>query len=153
MPLDYLEDPDLIGNLKAALGSAEKFASCLRGAVWSLVAAVLAPDQELADTDRVRAMVKSLAPERWYWSRLEIPFRAFLAELPGDQAHRQHEVGEWFSILDRTAKQAFDNCIQQFDTSSRVMRAAAIASQKLSRDLSPLLQSFKEYGDALATNR
>jgi len=153
LPLEYLSDPNLVGNLRTALGAAEEVADRLRSAVRFYAAAVLAPEPgQKPDAERVRALVGALAPERLYWSRLETPFRRFLIELPGDEAHRSGELTQWVRILDRTARQAFDNAVEQTETSARAMRAAVQARSMLIGGLSGTLKPFKETSNALAAS-
>jgi CRISPR system Cascade subunit CasA len=125
LPLVYLERPELVEQLKRALAIAEDGATkALRAAAWAGAAALLAANAEQKpDTDRVRAVVEALAPERLYWSRLERPFRELLVHLPGDAAHQDVCLRDWFrkTIRDE-AHQAYEQTLGRHD-SGRELKA------------------------------
>jgi CRISPR system Cascade subunit CasA len=139
LPLAYLGDRNLVAALKAALSIAEEMARALRSAAWLTGCVALAPDStRKADTDRVRAFVDALAPERLYWSRLEVRFRSFLLDLPGDgsQAHRSRQIEEWtLIVLRKVALDAFAERVGQLDTSARLLRALAVGQRHLGAEL------------------
>ncbi len=139
LPLDYLTDPALVETLQSALDLADDVAQGLRGATATVARTVLAPGEMPADKDRVWAMVDALAPDRLYWSRLEIPFRELLVRLPGDTAHQKRERDAWFTItLRKTALTAFRESAGQLDHSARVLRAVVLGDQQLRRSLAKI---------------
>lgn len=118
LPLKYLDDAELVGRLKEALKAAEDVASdALRKATWAAAAGRLTGGSGMnPDTDRVRGLVDSFAPERLYWSRLELPYRDLLVGLAADAADRDALIRDWFhNILHRAAVGAFDNSIGRID--------------------------------------
>jgi len=118
LPLVYLDRPELVGSLKRALTLAESVASeALRLAAWAAAVNWLTANAEMKpDTDRVRAVVDSFAPERLYWSRLERPFRELLVVLAADGADLAACVVNWYwDILHPAAKNAFDQSIGRID--------------------------------------
>jgi CRISPR system Cascade subunit CasA len=152
LPLDYLDDRELVAHLKHALSVAEDVAAALRRCAWVMAASILAPGDSKPDRDRVSGLVDSLSPDRLYWSRLEVPFRQFLVDLPGDpadrerQAHRERRLARWvLDALRPTARRAFDETAGQLDHSARVLRAVSEAGAKLTRELGSLCSPFKEY--------
>lgn len=120
LPLAYLDDETLVGHLKNALELAEKVAKeALRPAAWSAAANRLTGDAGMnPDTDRVRALVDSMAPDRFYWSHLERPFRTYLTDLaatPPDA--RDAKLVNWYwDDLHRTAVRAFERSVEVIDT-------------------------------------
>jgi CRISPR system Cascade subunit CasA len=129
LPLAYLEDESktLVEELRGAVGAAEDAAGALRRSVWTMAELALAPDAN-ADRARVTQLTESLAPERAYWPRLDLPFRKFIVDLPlgdGEAAKR-----EWASEIQNAATAAFDRCASALATSSRGYRAAAEARQR-----------------------
>jgi CRISPR system Cascade subunit CasA len=148
LPLAYLDDRGLVEALKTALAIAEDTAKgALRGSVWLTACTMLKPDEpRKADSDRVRALVDSLAPERLYWSRLEVPFRRFLVDLPGDnsQEHRTRMLTAWTcNVLRPAALRAFDESAGQLDHSARVLRAVAVGRRYLGGELARIVRERK----------
>jgi hypothetical protein len=139
LPVAYLDDRSLVATLKSALAVAEDVGRALRGSAWLVACRTLVPDQSRKpDTDRVRAFVEALAPERLYWPRLEVPFRKFLVDLPGNgsQGHRDRMLADWASgVLRPTAFRAFDESAGQLDSSARILRAVAAGHSCLTREL------------------
>jgi CRISPR system Cascade subunit CasA len=118
LPLAYLESPVLVESLKRALSLAEAVAAeALRPATWAAAANWLTASPEMkSDTDRVRAVVDSFAPDRLYWSRLEREFRSHLVSLAADGADLSACLTNWYwSTLDPTAREAFDQSIGRID--------------------------------------
>ena len=76
LPLAYLDRAELADVLKRVTALAEAVASeALRPAAWAAAANWLTANPEMKpDTDRVRAVVDSFAPDRLYWSRPRAPF-------------------------------------------------------------------------------
>ncbi|HJZ55960.1 MAG TPA: type I-E CRISPR-associated protein Cse1/CasA [Gemmataceae bacterium] len=117
LPLAYLDTPELVEKLKLALKLAEEVGKALRAAAWATAANRLTGDSGMSpDADRVRSLLDSFAPERLYWSRLELPYRDLLVALAGDGADRDALVRHWFlDTLCATAENAFDNSIGRVD--------------------------------------
>jgi CRISPR system Cascade subunit CasA len=118
LPLAYLDNVQLVESLKQALGMAEAIASeAVRRAAWAAASNWLTANSEMnADKDRVSAMVDSFAPERLYWSRLELPFRDLLVTLAADNADLHACIQRWYwYTLDRSAKHAFEQSIGRLD--------------------------------------
>jgi CRISPR system Cascade subunit CasA len=83
LPLAYLDNPELVDRLQFALKLAEEVASvALRKAAWATVANRLTGDTGMTpDKDRVQSLFDSFAPQPFYWSRLERPYRELLVAL------------------------------------------------------------------------
>jgi CRISPR system Cascade subunit CasA len=125
LPLAYLDQPLLVESLKRVLSLANEVANqAVRKASWAAAASLLTPGEEQRpDTDRVRSLVDSLAAERLYWSRLERPFREVLMQLPGDEAHQERCIRDWFAdSLRRGAVEAYDRTVGRLD-SARDLKA------------------------------
>jgi hypothetical protein len=145
LPLEYLNDVELVASLQNALGLAEKVGGALRKSVWLMASRLLAPAADSADTDRVRSLVDNIAPERLYWSRLELPFRQFLVRLADNPAEREQEVARWLchELLPR-ARDAFDKTAGSLDQSARELRAVTLAGRRLGAELASISQTFRE---------
>jgi CRISPR system Cascade subunit CasA len=98
LPLAYLDQPQLVESLKTALKLAESVASdAIRAAAWAAATSWLTSGPEVRpDTDRVRSVVDSFAPDRLYWSRLERPFRELLLALAADDADQGTCISDWY---------------------------------------------------------
>ena len=144
LPLAYLNDGDLVAALQQALGLAEKVGGVLRRGVWHMATLVLAPNGQAPDRERVRSAVDSLAPDRLYWSRLEVPFRRFLVRLAERPNEREQEVARWVQgELSRQGCGAFEQTAGALDHSARVLRAVVQARQRFHSDLVSLLEPFR----------
>jgi CRISPR system Cascade subunit CasA len=118
LPLSYLDHPLLVESLKQALLLAERVArEALRAAVWAAaVSRLTASADQSPDSKRVGQLIESLASERLYWSRLEVPFRDFLVKLAREVERRDQRVAEWYSeSLRRFATKAFGETVGRLD--------------------------------------
>lgn len=119
LPLAYLDDGALVGHLKAALTLAEKVAKeALRPAAWAAAANRLTADAGMSpDKKRVSDVLDAMAPERLYWSRLELPFRGLLADLAAALPDaRDARVAAWFwDTLHAAAVRAFERSVEVID--------------------------------------
>jgi CRISPR system Cascade subunit CasA len=131
LPLAYVDRPDLadpvlVDALKRSLTLAESVASgALRPAAWAAAANWLTANPEMKpDTDRVRAVVDSFAPERLYWSRLERPFRELLVDLAAEGADLAASVSGWYwDALHAAATRAYDRSVGRIEA-GRDLKAA-----------------------------
>ncbi len=151
LPVGYLHDTALLGNLQTALSTAETVGRALRYAVWQCVRQFLHPDKPdklpKQKSQEVSAMVETLAPLRHYWPRLEMPFLNLLQTLPApadasteqDQAHRRAQLTRWFhDILRPTAREAYDMTAGRMDNTARALRAAVLGRRNLEQALSKI---------------
>jgi CRISPR system Cascade subunit CasA len=117
LPLAYLDRPELVESLKRALGLAEEVGKVLRAAAWAAAASWLTANPGMKpDTDRVRAVVESFAPERLYWSRLERKFHELLVALAADGADLAGCVSRWYwDALHPAATHAFEGSLGRID--------------------------------------
>src|SRR5262249_21613362 len=123
LPLAYLNQEELVAGLKQALEQAEETAKALVGSVRLLSSAGLAPTWQ-ADRKRVQSMVKHLAPDRLYWSRLEIPFREFLVRLADNPDKQERIIAQWVTEeLYCHAGTAFELTAGNLDQTARMLRA------------------------------
>lgn len=145
LPLAYLDDIDLVGSLKSALSLADDVGKLVRRAAWQTAATLLSNGQTSPDKQRVADLVDSLAPDRLYWSRLEIPFRQLLADLPGDCDHQERAIAHWTcETLRRQAEAAFDETAGDLNRSARELRAVTLGRQMLQRDLYSVIKPHQE---------
>ncbi len=159
LPVGYLHDANLLGNLQAALSAAESVADALRDAGWHCVRQFLHPTKidrlSKQQSQEVSAMTETFASARHYWPRLETPFLTLLQSLPApddasaeqNQAHRRAQLVCWFrEVLCPTARQAYDSTAGRMDNTSRALRAMVLGRRKLEQGLGQIAAKppFKE---------
>jgi CRISPR system Cascade subunit CasA len=148
LPVRYLDDIDLVKSLETALTEAEEVARELHDGVRRLAAENLAPAGGSPDRDRVRHFIDSLAPERLYWSRLEVPFRGFfrrLADQAGDPERQWGAVCRWVrEDLWKQAHFAFEQTAGRLDQSPRLLRAVSLARREFRRRLAARTNPYRE---------
>jgi CRISPR system Cascade subunit CasA len=144
LQVEYLDDVDLVEDLRRGLEVAERVGAALRDAVRDMAAAMLAPGGGHADRKRVDGVVAELAPERAYWSTLEVPFRRFLDALAG-AADPDAVVRDWVCHeLTGRAWAAFDRTAGHLDGSARLLRAVTRGRHRLARGLAAATAAFRE---------
>ena len=127
LPLAYLHKPILVETLKHALELTEEVAEKLENAAKKAIESRLTgqvgghPDRK-----RVGQLVKALAPDRLYWSRLEGSFRELLVDLAAEGANLSACVHGWYwDTLHRTAVDAFDESVGRIDAGCDLKAANA----------------------------
>jgi CRISPR system Cascade subunit CasA len=154
LPLSYLRDQDLCGDLSDALGLAEQAARDLRATVWGLARLLLAPEADHAEarqpaSEDARRLAEALAPEPRYWPRLEAPFKQLLVELPAARAADavdggQRRIAAWASTVEQAVRTAFGETVRGLDTSARALKATAFAERQFGRRLHETFQAYRE---------
>ncbi len=158
LPLRLLEDPDLVDHLGRALDLAEQVGRLFDAGTGSVPSdsgtpkklprpmqifaeTLAAPtDDRRPDQKTVRQLVEALTPEQIYWSRLEVPFKAFVRALGEGDARAARE--RWAEVVRWTARQAFDQVVRSFDTSARALKASASAERAFHAQLSAIVSSY-----------
>jgi len=141
LPLAYLEDKALLDRLQEALALAEQAHTILRQQVRRLIQHLLAPDRN-ADTKEVNRLFQDWAPDRIFWSGLEVPFRRLLVDLPADQAKNDDEVTYghhclplWRDVVRRQAQAAFHQTVASLRFSGRGLKAVALVENSFQAQL------------------
>jgi CRISPR system Cascade subunit CasA len=145
LPLPLLNDVVLVEALQQGLKLTEDVAYTLRSAIEQLAQQVLSPGDQRPDPNRVRELVKCLAPERPYWSRLELPFRRFVVALAESGGDTSPVVADWVTReLPTEARAAFERTVVSFDTTARWLRAVTKARQQFTRKMAIVTKQFRE---------
>ncbi len=151
LPLIYLSNKRLVDELRSSLALAERIGTATRSSVWLLANRLAAPNSDQkgarkADPKDVQNIVKNLAIERVYWSRLDFAFRTLLEALPVDLDNEgQYGVTQrpvWANVLRRTAMEAFGIVTRSLDASARSLKAVAEADRALRRSVYEALLSY-----------
>jgi len=128
LPLDYLADEALVGDLQAALRECEEVEKALRYSLRRFVAGMLAPPEGKPDKDAVTNLVNHLGADKLFWSRLEIDFYHLLKELPNA---RNESLNTWSDILRRICWNCFEEATRDLDSSARTLESIVEARKML----------------------
>ena len=125
LPLAYVGNPELRGDMAQAIQAAEDAARALRRAIRRLAElASQTQDNARPDPQRVDQLAQSFGVEPRYWARMEPAFRRFMLDLPGDSEHRGTCLSAWDEKVCGAARQVFDAAVFGSDLSPRVLKAA-----------------------------
>ena len=146
VPGEYLGDVELVGELRRSLQAAEEVGQAVRRTSWRVCTAFLSLSAERRpDREQVEHLLDHLAPERYYWSQLEVPFRQLLADLPADHLGGS---ARWRDALRAAAQSAFQRAAAALGPTMRAIRAVALHEGAFRGALNAILP--KEVGDATA---
>ena len=136
LPLAYLDNNDLIGKLGDALKLAEEVSQAVSRVVWTMAVRILAASHEgNPERGAVKNFVNYLGAERIYWSRLELPFKRLMADLPGDMDaegdYGGRQIPMWRETLRSTLWGAFHEATRGLERSPRTLKALVEAERFL----------------------
>lgn len=157
LPLGYLGDPLLLGDLTRALDAAEEMARALAVALQQFVRRVREPGEGAGPRpDAEGSSPGRMDPTgglRVFWSRLELPFQRLLAALAGALPEaRSGLLAGWADpTVVGSAREAFQIVTRSFGEGARVWRAETEASLRLERSLRRITKDFKEAPDGSGT--
>jgi hypothetical protein len=134
MPLSakLLANPDLGESIREVLGFAERAASALGSALFTLGRRALAPGERKPESKDVRELVRSLGAEANFWSRAKPHFDTYLGRVGDDEAAAR---GAFAQAMRREASRCFHEAAGALGTSARVLQGAAVAVDVLGRNL------------------
>jgi CRISPR system Cascade subunit CasA len=138
LPLAYLEDLDLLGDLGLALAYAEDVGQDVRGSAWTFAKLLLTPEGASSPLRRevIEPISRSLAPERRYWPVLESPFLNLMKTLPDlDAGARDAELLRWRKEVRTAALEALEDTVRDLNASTRELKAVAITEREFRRNL------------------
>jgi len=145
LPLAYLEDLDLLGDLGLALAYVEDVGRDLRGSAWTFAKVLLAPPEGASSPPRreiIEPIARSLAPERRFWPVLESPFLDLMEVLPRlDADARDAELLRWRREVRGAALEALEDTVRDLNASTRELRAVAVAERAFRRNLRRVLEA------------
>jgi len=143
LPTAYVRDDELLAKLGEALKLAEVGAERLRSAVRVMAERALSPAGN-PDKKRLRELVDSLAAERLYWARLDVPFRRLMADLPDAWSRDEEHITlcKWATAVRGAARNAFEAAARSLETSARGLRAAAGARGQFEAGLNKLVGPY-----------
>lgn len=148
LPLAYLENDTLVGQLSDSLGYADKVRFEIKRAVQWLALLIISPkavDKKWPEVDRIskdqaEKMFYHWNVEAYFWQNLEIPFMELLENLP-----KQPQVLEdWMGLLQKTAKDSLEKAVTLAGTDPAVLKSAVKARQILAYSLKELFNPILE---------
>jgi CRISPR system Cascade subunit CasA len=135
--LDDEQGQALLEALRRALAAAERIGGALREAGRELACWIVSPtDKNRAHGDDVKGIVGQLGLDRRYWPCLEVPFRAFVRDLPGD---RHAALQDWIDVSCKAARRAFDQAADGVAGPVRGLKAVTRARDTLERRIGRIL--------------
>jgi CRISPR system Cascade subunit CasA len=158
LPLSYLIEPQLVAELRFALGLADDVFTALHASIRALaklLAAPLSDDRNARQPDPkdVTNIANSFSADEFYWARLEQPFKKLLTDLPKDFQHNLGDTAqpgdeamtEWVGTLQHTARAALDNAVNSLSGSARDLKAAAQADKVFGGTMKKLRDNYPHY--------
>jgi len=139
LPLDYLNNDELLGLLKACLEVADEVGSVLRRATWYLARQLLRRKSGQAGGPDVQQLADHLSLDELFWPRLEQPFHALLADLPANTG-----LEAWRDHLERTARAAFRTLWPELEGSGRGLRSLVAAEAFFGHELWQALRPLRK---------
>lgn len=142
MPMPYLVDESLVADLDLGLQQAEAAHRALSGAAWVMAKTLMAPSNNLQgarqpDKDDVNRLVDHWGSKRIFWSRLEVPFRLFLDQLPDDHGRA---VNLWRAAVRSIAYEAFGYAESQASIDPAGYKATSQGRSFLNREMGKLFK-------------
>ncbi|MEW6093466.1 MAG: type I-E CRISPR-associated protein Cse1/CasA [Chloroflexota bacterium] len=139
LPLEYLEDENLVVKLSNAIQKAEQTHFALKIAAQWLAALVLSPNvdgkkwQEIGHITREQAgsLMMHWNVDRIYWQRLELPFMQLLEDLP----HDPKAMDSWNETLRQAAWEALEQAANAAGDDPAALKAAVRARGMLGYSL------------------
>ena len=155
LPLSYLIEPQLVDELRFALGLADDVFAALHESIRALAKLLAAPlsddrNARQPDPNDVRNIANSFSAHEFYWARLDQPFKKLLTDLPKDFQHKSGDTAqpgdeamtEWAGTLQRTARTALDNAINSLSGSARDLKASATAEEHFNKQMGKIRKDY-----------
>jgi len=155
LPLHYLIEPQLVEELRFALGLADDVSAALHQSILTLaklLAAPLSDDRNARQPDRndVRNIANSFSAHEFYWARLDQPFKKLLTDLPKDFQPKSGDTAqssdaamtEWVGTLQRTVRAALDNAVNSLSGSAHDLKASAKAEGHFNQQMGKIRKEY-----------
>jgi CRISPR system Cascade subunit CasA len=140
LPLVYLQQDALIEKLAQALAFAENTGRALWNAGNQLAVLIVSPSADGKKWQDINKLTKEDAKklyahwgaERFFWSRLEVPFYEFLQTMPADP---EPAMARWNETLRQTAREALTATEHMAGENTKALKAAVKARGALEYEL------------------
>lgn len=141
LPLELIEQPDLVVRVKEELATAESVQPALRGALFVAAQHVLSVGDRKPESKEIGALVESTQAIPRFWAALKPAFDEFLQTLPKDA---EAAVSTFRTAMCSEARTAFERAAAQLASPSRALKGLAMGRAKLARELYPLRPEAKK---------
>ncbi len=147
LPLIYLNENSLLNDLETAIKFAEDIArdvlkSSLNKLAWELQPNIAGKDR----SEKARKIADNFLSMLFYWSSLEAEFYKLLVKLPNS---KDDAMCEWFSFVDKTAKEAFNKTANSLSGSAMEQKAIVNAQGLLNGTRNKLINGNSIYQEFL----
>jgi len=129
LPLAYLDNNELLNDLKNAIGFAEDIGRVLKFSVKILA-------------EKLESDANNFSAVSTYWSKLEIRFQRLLLDLPNN---KQSAMQNWFEFVDATARRAFNDTANSLSGSAVEQKAIVEAESSYFGARAKLLKGNSTY--------
>jgi len=154
LPLNYLQDDFLIEKLTQALAVAENVSRALWSAGNQLAILIVSPNSDGKSWKDINKLTKEDAKklyrhwgaERFFWSKLEVPFYEFLQTMPEDESSLAH----WNETLQQTAWDALASAERMAGENTKALKAAVKARGVLAYELKKLFEELQPQQEVTA---
>ncbi len=142
VPFSYFqsnENEDLVGTVRQAIEFADNVRAKLSFATSVLAKFFISPTADLKDGKQpdskdIKKLASHYGAERFFWSRLEVPFYEFLQTMPEDES----ALSRWKETLQETAWEALKNAERMAGENTKALKAATRAEGVLYGELKKL---------------
>jgi CRISPR system Cascade subunit CasA len=139
LPFAYLNSETLVGQISDALSITEQVRSKLYLAVRRFAELMLSPSADLEngrkpDAEDVKKLMNYWAAERYYWSKLELPFLRLLEDLP----KQSEAINTWQETVRKAAWNALEKVKNLAGDDTAALKAAVQARNSLAYSFSIL---------------
>jgi len=171
LPLQYLQDDNLIKSLKEALKLAEDAGRLLGpgfiqtditdkkgnlktipSPLRNLAKFILVPDVKVQKLNKnqkkeIENLVNSLSPARPYWAQMGKVFNPFMIELAADKGsdgktYGEKTLPEWAKEIQKAARDAFNETTRSMDHTGRMLKAVSKAENEFRNRLYNILKIY-----------
>lgn len=147
LPHVFIEDPQrFTDQIYTVLEDAKTVAGGLDSAIFRLVKETLSYGREMEiQASDVRNVMSTIEADGLYWSRLEDPFRRYLAQVDTDPERARQA---WREAVKDAARQAWQTAIRGVGQGTASLRAIVIAEPLLHATLKPFQLSKEPNHDS-----
>lgn len=151
LPLDYLNDSNLLEQLNTAIQFSEEIArevlkSSLNKLAWELQPDIAGKERG----EKARKMADGFTAMPIFWSSLEVKFKKLLVELPSE---KEKALSEWFSFVNEMAKYAFDKTANSLSGSAAEQKAIVKAENSFYYERRKILNNNSIYREFLSDDK
>jgi CRISPR system Cascade subunit CasA len=142
--IKYLQSDKLLERLSGALIFADKTNEAVKyaGKLMAFMIVSKSSDEKIGKIPKehpAQDLFRHWGAERFFWSRLEVPFYEFLQTLPDDESVLDY----WNETLQQTAWDALRNTTRMAGESTKALKAAVRAEGVLRNELKKLFEEIQ----------